>query len=608
MDSNLANTVLANVDSAIYHIFETFIPLNSASAWTQAQEQMEAQLEIASRVVNIATTVPDLVVAAKMFWRGKDEGWPEWKRIIDCPAELLESHPWYRSANPTSSTGTTSVTANVPSAPGDPLGQSNQPGQSPFKATRNKEGQQENDLEAATQRLQIARGTSPVERGNAAARPSGSPSNLDASADEDITMEESETTIREEDEFEDERHRGRSTIRAASTVRRGNADCKSGGSRGLFPTCSPGEQVPGACSSCLNGNIKCSLSHNGGSCVQCKMRRKKCDYAGPRGRSRALSRAPARQPASPFADSPPSRRRRAPHSLGSTESPEETGPSEPRNESLTPPPAKRRRASSRGSEIKNRKVPAKTPADAAREPPRSPPNAARLPEPSKSALGPAQLGASLGTTYSAQGEPLVSRKEHEELKSQVMALKVKNDCLRSDLGDLILKMQHVSSAIIHLESNVEATRQLVLGPRNDRPEGCLRFPLDAGAGPSPATTMVPSPRSGAIEDNTGEQNSIPGIQDPNPVSEPTIKAGGLLGEGSPTNTQTLPWFTGDLKAADDISRMFEENVLDEHGIEGLAEMGRMEVQQLAQPLYSPIDVRVEELAGLHLDTQEAIAL
>ncbi|KAG6374567.1 hypothetical protein JVT61DRAFT_3920 [Boletus reticuloceps] len=232
MDPNLANSILANIDSRIYEILQTYIPSNSFEAWTQVQEQVEGQLAIASTVVESATDVPDLVIATKMFWRSKDEGWPDWKQIIGCPVEVLETHLWYRSTNPLPSTNTTH---NVLSSNNDPAPPSDianvhdaQPGwtsvnvvnehdEAPIVATKGKGKQREYSVSSPKQDVPyFPSETHHFEQTSAAPSQSGSLALLCDAEDEDTTM--GEIASEEEDELEEEPEHGHSTTCGTSTA------------------------------------------------------------------------------------------------------------------------------------------------------------------------------------------------------------------------------------------------------------------------------------------------------------------------------------------------------------------------------------------------------
>ncbi|KAF8124779.1 hypothetical protein EV363DRAFT_1299667 [Boletus edulis] len=565
MDPDLANSVLANVDTRIYHILQTFIPSNSFEAWSQAQEQVEGQLAIASTVVESTTNVPDLVIATKMFWRSKSEGWPDWKQIVGCSVEVLQTHPWYRPADPPPSPNATLGDLHAPSE----ITNVCKAQEVPTRETKDKGKQREvyaspptQDAPDPRQETHHFKQTSvapsrPAPSSPAPSRP-GSPPLLPAFADEDTTLDE--ILSNEEDELEQEPERGRSTTRRTSTAnQRGTARSQSRGRRGMFPTCSPGLQITGACSSCRMSNYICSLADNGGSCIQCKTRRKKCDYAGPRGPPRGKSRTRKRSPSPPT--HPPSKRPRAQSRVRRSASPANTGSSDQKMRSPTPVPTKRRRTSSRAaakhkakstaqesrrlptiiipplhnratatcvSESGEGTMPA---AGDAEELPARPLPSRDLPSGSaRRALKPAELGVTLGRAYSVQGEPLVTKGEHQEIQRQLATMKAENDWVKSELKNAYSLIHDMEAKILTLQVAIEGTHPFSMGSGEQHPEppGTTEACQSAAPNPSPSNvTKLPSK----------ERESIPPIEALNIWTEDL--AGNLFPSAIPEETSPV---------------------------------------------------------------------
>ncbi|KAG6374565.1 hypothetical protein JVT61DRAFT_3916 [Boletus reticuloceps] len=222
MDANLANAILENVDSAIYQIFQRCIPLITVVAWTEAQEQVDGQLTIASQVVDSATSVPSLVIATKMFWRGKDQGWPDWNKIVGCPSELLRCHLWYR---PTTTIPLMNATLDPPTSNNETAvrllwnvgGWGGERTDALPRESQDDGIEREDLVRTRTQDApEPSAETHHFEQTSQTASQSGPPVALRGSEDEERAIDQAETPSNEEDQLDEGPECGRSTTRATS--------------------------------------------------------------------------------------------------------------------------------------------------------------------------------------------------------------------------------------------------------------------------------------------------------------------------------------------------------------------------------------------------------
>ncbi|KAF8124769.1 hypothetical protein EV363DRAFT_1454330 [Boletus edulis] len=545
MDPILANSILANVDCNIFQIFQTFIPLHSLSAWTHAQEQVENQLSIASNAIDSATNVPDLVVATKMFWRSKGEGWPDLRQIIECPAELLRAHPWYRStsslpcinaafyplpanndtATPIDVTDVRDAQVSRTSADGG-----NEEDEVCLRGEKRKGKQREDFVIMPRQDTDKLHAFEQTITTNS---PTVSPPDLRVPEEQDAAMDQSDGVFHGEDELGEEPERGRSASRRTSTAnRRGRARSRSWGRRGISPACSSGSQIPRAMSNC-----ECSLFHSA-SCIQRKSRRKRYDFAGPRGPPRTRSHILSRQRSLSSAPSPQSKQAGVQSRAHRPFSPTQVCSSQQRNGSPTPGPTTHKMESSRVSRerearpmAEDSEPPAAQPAivipplgkrviatssgapgGVSEERPIRPlPTRGRPPGSSNRTTGPAELGITMGATYTLQAEPLVTRQEHLELGRQLATMKAENDWIMSELKKASALIGNMQSIIPSLQGTAEATRQFSAGSGNRHTEQSFR-PLNISAGRSRgAAPHLPSPFDVA-RPKVGERDFIPPIK------------------------------------------------------------------------------------------------
>ncbi|KAG6374566.1 hypothetical protein JVT61DRAFT_3919 [Boletus reticuloceps] len=300
----------------------------------------------------------------------------------------------------------------------------------------------------------------------------------------------------------------------------------------MFPTCSPGSQIAGACGSCRTSNYLCSLSQNGGSCIQCKTRRKKCDYAGPRGLPRAKSHIRTRQRSpSPPMHPPPLKKCGAQSYLRRSASPAKACSSIQQRRSPTPIPTKRRRVSSRVTMKNNARSileesqrlpmliipPVRNQATVApvinsEERPMIPlPTRGHSPRSANRAMEPAELGVTLGKTYNVWGDHLMTREEHQEMQRQFTAMKAENDWIKSELNNVYTLIRDMQANMLCLRGTVKATHLFSMGSGEQHPDQRLSSSLNIAAEISQGSAPHSLP-SNVANLSSEERDSIPPIE------------------------------------------------------------------------------------------------